>query len=247
MKKVFLLCALVCAGQMYGMEQPRNPQPELSTFQNLPNDVKNLIILAFAQSGDDIDSAIEKIKIASSTNKALKQMINMDNLAGFTVLVGILAEKFPDIPKDDIADKFDLPIAKKYNRLSYSLKSVMDQYNMGNISTKKELENKVKELIENGADVGFTWVQYSSVPTTLLTTFAYRREFGDILSRLKRYKELLQVFLEYGAVVDQQTISWFNATVSNIKSAINQRGVPSQSAQKEIDEIKSILDKAMKK
>jgi hypothetical protein len=113
MKKIALLftLTLVGAGALNGMEN--NPQPELSTFQNLPADVKNLIILAFAQSGNDLDTAIENIKIASRTNKALNNMINTNNIKGFTKIAYWLASKFNKRPID-IALKFKTPMSEKY-------------------------------------------------------------------------------------------------------------------------------------
>ncbi len=54
MKKTLLLLTILCVGVLNSMENPNELKPEV--WQNLPNDVKPLIIMALTQSGDDIDS-----------------------------------------------------------------------------------------------------------------------------------------------------------------------------------------------
>jgi len=146
MKKVALLCVLLCAGALNGME-PEKPELDPVIWKNLPEDVKPLIIMALTESGDNIDVAIRNIVKASRINRKLNQMINekYGNLAGFTQLVGILAEKFPEKTRAEVADKFNAPIVKEYVRLGFEL---LLKVGYGSIE-------QMVECIKQGSDVNF--------------------------------------------------------------------------------------------
>lgn len=152
MKKVFLLCALVCAGQMYGMDE----QPQSKSFFDLPTDVQAILISA--TSYDTADDAIKAIQAISRTNKELNRLVNKEygklseyDLKEFTALVHRLADKFKMDPMK-IAYKFKtlegryyvaIPVARKYIDLSTLLRTHVDR---GNIEY-------VQRVIDSGADM----------------------------------------------------------------------------------------------
>jgi len=105
MKKIALLLTILCAGQLYGMENPNQ-----DGMAGLPPEVQVLIIQAL-KSGNDLDAVIKGIKNASEISKSLKQIINAEygdfsNLKGFTALAHMLAKKFPKENPKTIAEKF---------------------------------------------------------------------------------------------------------------------------------------------
>ncbi len=150
MKKMTLLFTILCAGQLYGMEPELNPA--IWGQEQLPNDVKTLVMVTLAQSGDNLDLAINNIKKASLINKTLNQMINAayGNLQGFTKLVHMLADKF-DKPTKTVAEKFGTPVAKQYIELGDLLIS-----KIGLIRFYREGISEVTQLIKNGADVNYS-------------------------------------------------------------------------------------------
>jgi len=164
-----LLLTLLCAGQIYGMD-PTSPVPyeassevrvdELrrtgplypehgvlaGSWENLPPEVKSLIITAVAQSGDNLDEAIKNIVRFSRVNKKLNSMINLNDLQGFTKIVHMLAGKFKDITIPDIADSFDTLLAEKYVQLNNELRSALLSENI----------DDTKKFISEGADVNYS-------------------------------------------------------------------------------------------
>ena len=146
MKKMILLVIMVCAGQLYGM----------GDIGKLPKEVQVLVIQAL-NSSNDIDSIINSIKVASSTSKALNQMINeqygLNNLKGFTTLAGILADKASRLGNTalgnfGIARKFNTPVAKEYIDLGNQFVALLKAENA-------DLA-KIKELINKGLDPNLT-------------------------------------------------------------------------------------------
>lgn len=252
MKKIFLLCALIGAGQIYGMESVKqwgsnliqyywygNPQPELmepkkrSEEMNptlwgksvdeggLPDDVKHLIILAFAQSGNNIDKAIKNIKIASLTNKALNKMINADDLQGFTQIVHVLADKF-DEKVGEIASELKTETAKKYIELNDELLTAV-LYNDNSPETFK----KITQLIKDGADVNY--VNGNGGWSILGGAMFNLEHLGNKTSEVNT--AIIQLLLESGLkptdkVLDN--IEWLrdlfpeNVNIKNIEQLINQ-------------------------
>lgn len=146
MKKIALLFTLLCVVALNSME-PEKPELDPVIWKNLPEDVKPLIIMALTESGDNIDLAICNIIKAAHINRKLNEMINekYGNLVGFTELVGILGKKFPHITREEIAKKFDIPIAKQYADLGFEL---LVKVGYGSIG-------QIVESIKQGADVNF--------------------------------------------------------------------------------------------
>jgi len=140
-----LLLTLLCAGQIYGME-PLYPKPGLlaGSWENLPTEVQSLIMTAVAQSGNNLDNAIKNIVRFSKVNKELNNMINLNDLQGFTKIVHILADKFNDLPQD-IAKAFHTSVAERYVQLADSLVLAIDGGDL----------EKTKQLISEGADPNF--------------------------------------------------------------------------------------------
>lgn len=171
MKKIALLFIILCAGHLYGMKRPAGEhyvendirselKPEI--WGQLPEEVKALIMIALAQSDDDIDETINNIKKVSLINKTLNQMINVEygNLQGFTQLVHILADKFA-VTTSIIAEGFKTSVAKQYIELGKNLILCFDLLRYGenqniSINGMAPLDNAVK-LIKEGADVNFTF------------------------------------------------------------------------------------------
>lgn len=139
MKKLILLLTMICAAdQLYGME---NPQPNYMDM--LPQEVQGLIVMALAQSSNDIDATIRTIKAMSVTNKALNQIVN--NQKEFNALVHILTNKFNTVP-EVIAKKFNTSTSLKYQELSNELVKAI----------KSNDKDKITQLIADGADVNST-------------------------------------------------------------------------------------------
>ena len=147
MKKMILLSALVCAGQMYGMEPEKPQSVEFGEeWKTLPNDVKPLILMALTQSGNDLDEAIKSIVKASRTTKALNQMINLNDLQGFTKIVHTLANKF-NVSTQKVAVQFSTPTSKEYNRL------LREAHWYAREPVGEPITNNINQLIKEGLDV----------------------------------------------------------------------------------------------
>ena len=169
MKKMILVCAMICAGQLYGM----------GDIGKLPKEVQVLIIQAL-NSSNDIDSIINSIKAASSTSKALNQMVNeqynLNNLKGFTTLVGILADKAStSLGRFEIAQKFNTPIAQEYMDLGGKFVALLN-------ADKADLV-KIKELINKGLDPNFSFKGAASTNLKNILSSGWERE--DKMAALK--------------------------------------------------------------
>jgi hypothetical protein len=163
MKKIALLLTILCASQLYGMEKEK---PELNPAiwgqAELPNDTKILIIMALAQSGDNINEAIKNIETASRINKASNTMVNINNLQGFTKIVHMVADKFDKSPYY-VANLFTIPIAQKYIKLGNALVSYIKDHNVKT--------DDIVQLINQGADVNY-YDDFGSAPlaTTIMNS-----------------------------------------------------------------------------
>ncbi len=162
MKKIALLLTLLCAGALNGMEQPEQGHYVGIGMENLPDDVKPIII-TYLNQYNNLDDTIYAIKAVSLTNKSLNKMINekYGNLKGFTALVHMLAAKFPIIfmGKEDsrgfrsgytsspgkIANLFNTPTAKEYVNLGTTLLEAVKNNDI----------NRITQLIKQGADVHY--------------------------------------------------------------------------------------------
>lgn len=186
-----MLCALVCAGHMYGMEPLATKNP----YELLPKELKQIIItnaLITSKSVDDIINAVKAFatlhKVRYNTpaviNLLMKRLPNnliqaidkVKNLHGtgpkdFTKLVHLLVGKF-NISPYEVASSFNTPIAQEYLKLAKELK--------GFVSYFKDNE-KTKELISQGADVNFYDHPAQRDNTYLNLAIAYTESESDII------------------------------------------------------------------
>ena len=124
MKKVALLFIILCAGTLNAMEPERDIL--MGTWQNIPLEVKPLIITAIAQSGNNLNEAIKNIVRFSQVNKELNKMINdmYGNPKGFKNLVHILAKRF-DMKPAYVVGEFNTPAAGIYQKLAFELATIV--------------------------------------------------------------------------------------------------------------------------
>lgn len=129
MKKIFLLCAVLGAGQLYGMA-----------------DIKHEIIKKAIESSKNIDEAVKAVKVGCTLQGAC-----YNNLKDFTRLMGLLANKFPGEYRNEISKNFNTPVAKEYLDLNGKFINLLN----GAYSNAKLLI--AKKLLSEGADPNFTW------------------------------------------------------------------------------------------
>jgi len=138
---MILVCALICAGQLYGMES----QP---SYETLLPELKQEIINTALATTKNIDESISMVKQLSIVHN-----VRYDNLKDFTKLVHLLADKFDkstaDIASKFIASKFNTPIAHTYLNLGKNLLIFA-----GDRRPFRRI--KMIELIDQGADVNFS-------------------------------------------------------------------------------------------
>jgi len=133
-KKLILLCTMICASELYGME----PQT-MGAFASLPEELHKEIVNALVKS-NDLGQVIEAIQLASTLRG-----LRYDKLQDFTKLVHVLAKKF-NTGTREIASEFETPIAKTYLDL---IKKLFDAFN--------DMDNDaVANVIKDGADINFT-------------------------------------------------------------------------------------------
>jgi len=178
MKKIFLLGALVCAGHLYGME-PLYPQRGVlaGTWQNLPTEIESLIITA---GGNNLDEAVKNIVGFSRINAKLNNMVNLNDLQGFTKIAHILADRFGTTTAG-VAYQFNTPVAQAYNNLNFELL----QYQFRGMGTDS---NEITKFIEKGADVNFTSAG----------SYGYATELRWAIENLN--VEGVKIFLKFGAI-----------------------------------------------
>jgi hypothetical protein len=112
MKQTILILILLCASTLNCL-QPTTKELEIyKSLAALPELQKEIIAAALATT-KNLDEAIHMIEKLS-----ILRGIRYDNLKNFTALMNILAKKFPDITRQEIAQKFTLPIAKEYIELN---------------------------------------------------------------------------------------------------------------------------------
>jgi hypothetical protein len=166
MKKIILLFTIVCVGQLYGMEP---------TYHTLPKELQNEIVSTALATSKSVDDAVNMIKklgtlygVHYSTQAATNLLMTIlpndigqaidevkklqgTTLEDFTKLVHLLAGKFTRTTTENIAKRFDAPIAQTYIDLGEQLLGVMfDDHPF-----------KVSALIKNGADINFSAASYS--------------------------------------------------------------------------------------
>lgn len=173
MKKIFLLGALVCVGQMYGME-PMEPE---NSYELLPKELKQGIINNALATSKNVNQVINAIKafgalhgmhydtqtatdllvqtLPDNLDEAIDEIKNLQEttLEDFTQLVHLLADKF-NMTTQKIAKKFTMPIAETYlNFGSWLLEHMKDRGAF--------IHTKVINLIKKGADVNYSGVNFS--------------------------------------------------------------------------------------
>lgn len=162
MKKIALLFTILCAGALYGIEKPNQGHYIGTMWENIPTEVKPLII-TYLNKYDTLNAVINAIKATSQTNRALKMTIN--EIYGFTALVHILAHTF-NSTTGDVAIQFGTPTAKHYIFLACKLMSAIINCNI----------NEVAQLIEDGVDVNYNFDNpfYNTGATLLTRALAYK-------------------------------------------------------------------------
>lgn len=214
MKKVFLLCALVCVGQMYGMESERSLL-EAEHISQLSRDLHQKIINTALTTSNTVDEAIKAINGASAlyglkydtstaTDLLMKRLPdNIDEaintvkhlqgttLKDFTALVSILAKKFPDEPRSLIATKFNTPIADQYVSLGMRLIKILGG------DYRDTMKRETMKAIQDGADVNFTtYVKNMNGNTKIMTPLFFT---GSGTSNWVPSREIIQLLLNHGA------------------------------------------------
>ena len=117
MKKITSLFILICAAsQLYGME----PEQKMGAFGELPDELHKEIVNALVES-KDLGQVIAAVKVAS-----VLQGVQYNTLEDFTALINILAKKFPDISRKEIAEKFQKNL--KYSEIPELLRREAYQY-----------------------------------------------------------------------------------------------------------------------
>lgn len=113
MEKLVLLLTIICTSVLNGMDPTSTEQKtkELEVYQSLaaiPELQKEIIAatLAISNTPDEAIHMIEKLSILRG--------IKYDNLKNFATLINVIAKKFPNITRQEIAQKFTLPIAQEY-------------------------------------------------------------------------------------------------------------------------------------
>lgn len=207
-----LVCALVCADQMYGMEPRGLERGHYTGFTNLPKDLQVLIIQTL-NTYKNPDDVIKTIKAISKTNMALNQIINEVynpyNLSGFTALVHKLADKF-DKPTATIAEKFSTQTAHKYINLGNDLINQISSLATSMVLGLPVEIDKIVQLIEAGADVNYSII--TTGKSTLTPQFQgrqheYTMTTSDIVTPMKMAMligslKAIQVLLDHGAKLE---------------------------------------------
>ncbi len=199
------------------------------------------MLVALAQSGDNIDLAIQYIKRASQANKELYNMIN--NMKGFTTLVHTLGDKF-HITYQDVANKFGTEIAKQYVNLG---KELLDA-SLGGWEAQVKI-NKMKTLLLEGADPNFKSdgkEMLYSVGDTPLDSIFRLIDTNNPEKTVAEAKQLVHLLLTYGAVSDEKIINSLDSYLYSLKDTYLGKML-GQTLDDKVNEIRQMLEKSMKK
>lgn len=193
MKKLILLCTMLCAGQMYSMDPTSLPElrrtgPEQKTeyWNLLPKEVQPLVVQALYTSNNP-DEAIHAIIAMSQTNKALNQLIHGD-IKNFTALMNLLAKKFPHGTRKDIAEKFNTAAAQQYIEVNSRL---LKAINFGELDTVKKL------ITQENADPNFSSYE-KGILESPINQYNAQIAIGNAIRERKNAKEILQFLLKNG-------------------------------------------------
>jgi hypothetical protein len=163
MNKLALSIIFLCTSPLYGMKRSADEhyiepdtgselKPEMWGQEQLPEEVKALIMVALAQSGNNLDEVINNIKKVSLINKTFNQMIN--DLQRFTQVVHMIADKF-NVATETVAEEFTLVIAD-WKKLGVANKYIELGRNLLKAVWHKWPLDKLEELIKNGADINYS-------------------------------------------------------------------------------------------
>ncbi len=244
MKKLILLFTIVCAGQLYAMEQA-------SYMAELPKEVQ-LLIIQNLMNGNDLDTVINGIKTASKTtlNKTVNELYG--NPAGFRDLVQTLAKKFPKVKTDYfaakkfqevdteiIAKKLGTTAAMKYIDLSNELINHIKFFPYyGTDEMIQNALNEIIQLINQGADVNYTGESDHFTPLMHAT--------NNQKPRIK----VIKLLLDYGANPntttkhDQGAIHLLHGTYPELDAPVKK--LLKEAMEKESAVVKTMADKQKK-
>lgn len=206
-------------------------------WKMLPNDVKVLILMALAQSGDELEESVHNIKKVSLVNRDLNKMLN--DLKEFTKIVHIIADKFDNLTSHEVADEFDTSIAKQYIEINESLVLA--------ILSGSPSPEKVIKLLNQGADVNFCtgflgigYGGYGALNTPL--TFAVRA-FSP---------ELVKLLLDAGANPFFKLPNNGMTALDLIQNTLNQHNLGfnlgfDETSVNKLQRMKTLLEEAMRK
>jgi len=133
MKKLILLSALICAGQMYGME---------NLYEPLPSELKQVIISNALETSNTLNEAVKTIKKLSILHN-----VRYDNFKEMAALVNALRNKFPKKAKGEIILALEKPeiyekivtIMEKNKNMEQTIKAIKNenllQDNLENFTT----------------------------------------------------------------------------------------------------------------
>jgi hypothetical protein len=143
MKKLFFLFALICAGQLYGMEK----EGAVGIYTSVLPEIKQQILNAALASSENVDEAIDAIKKFSVLRGVQFDKL-FNNFQDFIKVVNLVSEKFPELTKSAIAEKVNPLFAKEYDALNMKL--------IRAVRNNESIE-VITQLLNQGADINFCW------------------------------------------------------------------------------------------
>ncbi len=87
-----------------------------SFYQTLPHELKLEIFTTALAASKDVDETINTLKIFSALHGVQHDKL-FNNLKNFTALMDVLTKKFPNLSREDIAEKFNTLTAQEYIKL----------------------------------------------------------------------------------------------------------------------------------
>jgi len=207
MKKLLLLCTVVWAGHLYGME----PLHSESSYKTLPPELRQEIINKALAVSEDYKDAIDMIKKLS-----ILHGVELDklNLKDFTKWAHILANRF-GVSTAQVAREFKTPIAQQYNDLGLELFETSHYAAIRIIH--QDVLSTINKLIDQGSDPNFSRYCSSSILLNIIE---------EILSARPQDKEKLKVALIFllknganpNAIIDTSDIAGPITVIDKLKN-----------------------------
>jgi hypothetical protein len=219
LKKV-IICSLICVSALKGM----GPGHYGAGFSDLPREVQAMII-QYVHNYNNPKELIAAIKNTSMVNKKLNQIVqemygNIGDIKGFNTIINVLAKRFPDEYRFELANMFNTPMSRHYNKLGHEFIDILNRltksYNEVNVD--QELAN-AQALINAGVDPNYSWKRTNSSLLKNMLQLAKENE---------KYIPFVQLLLENGA---QPSISGINMKLE-AKLAANPQYTQDYPAQK---------------